>query len=438
MAFANEHSVRLQDPDKYDDLRTEKDKFAPGVHAVYGVTAEGTSELQSIRFSVSRWTAVDAEAWLEKHDYKVDTFEEAVSGSFGMCGTGLGFEVTSRKRTSKGIPTQKFKKELARVGEYVQDGQRVVLTHAAFDHWVAQFARMAKVGVKIPIAVGKHEAVIKTKNNRGWMTELFREGDSLFLVCKMIGEDAIEMAPRADVSLYSPGTWSDGVGNDYVRPITHVLITTSSVIPGLSDWIPLAASLSNNKEKNMDLAVLGKALGLSLDKAEKPEELVTAAFNKLQAESDIGASALVASETALITSKEEVKALKLSLADAGKPRPDPDPMLLKLSADNREMKLDGLLKAGRILPTVRDGMRKLFVGNGGAAIALSLTSGVDDQFDEIIELFAANDPVELREQTGPQTIELQNNMESDKDKNLLVENAERRAEAHSKKFARAC
>lgn len=431
MPSINEHSARQRDPDGYVKLRRERDAFAPGVHAVWGVTEDGAAELQSLRFSVSRWAAKDAREWLEEHGHSARWFEEAAKGSVGMCGTGLGFEATSDQQKHDGVPTRKFKKELARVGIYVHEGKKLELTHEAFDHWVLQFARMKEAGVKVPVAVGTHEEAIHPDDNRGWLIDVFREGDSLFMTCKIIGEDAIEAAPRSDVSVYAPGAWADGVGNQYVRPITHVLMVTDPVVPGLNDWIPLAASLSViTKEKNMDLKALGKALGLSLEKAEKPEDMVTEAFEKLR-------DAAKGEGEKLDARGKEVEALKLSLSEAGKQEPpEPDPQLVRLSIDNRKMKLDGLVAAGRLLPAIRDGMEKLFIGEAGAAIALSLKSRTDDRFDAIVELFAANDPIELGEKTGPQTLALQNK-QADPKENKLVKDAKRRNEEHRKRYGLA-
>lgn len=351
-----------------------------------------------------------------------------ITGSVGMCGTGLGFEAVSRPGKVKGISSRKFKKELAKTGKYVYEGQEVELTRSAFDHWVTQFSLMKKAGVKVPVAVGSHEETIHPDNNRGWLVDLFRKDDSLFMTCKLIGEDAIEMAPRSDVSLYAPPVWADGVGNEYVRPITHVLMVTDSVIPGLSDWIPLAASLSNRKENNMDLEVLGKALGLSLSDVDKPEDLVAAAYEKLRADVDEKSKKLGLAE-------KEAVVLKLSLAKAeGREQLEPDPTMVRLVADNRSLKLDGLLRGGRILPTVKEGMERLFIGKGNCAIAMSLKAQVDDHFDAVIELFAANDPVELRERTGPQAIALQNRIKDDPNKNVLIKDAERRRKEHGERY----
>jgi len=75
--YPNEHAIRLNDPDKYKRIRRQNDKFGPGIHAIFGVTEDGKTELQSIRFSVDKFTADEAREWLEEHDYKTSGFEPA-------------------------------------------------------------------------------------------------------------------------------------------------------------------------------------------------------------------------------------------------------------------------------------------------------------------------------------------------------------------------
>lgn len=72
----NEHSCRLTDPDKYDEFARQNDKFGEGIDALYGIK-DGKSELQSIRFKTSRFTAAQAKKWCKEHDYECILFEAA-------------------------------------------------------------------------------------------------------------------------------------------------------------------------------------------------------------------------------------------------------------------------------------------------------------------------------------------------------------------------
>ena len=67
----------MNPPDKYVRIRRQNDKFGPGIDAIFGVTEDGKTELQAIRFDKSKFTEEQAKKWLEDHDYKTSGFEPA-------------------------------------------------------------------------------------------------------------------------------------------------------------------------------------------------------------------------------------------------------------------------------------------------------------------------------------------------------------------------
>lgn len=75
--YANEHAGRLTDPGQYKRFARQNDKGGPGVDFVFGITADGKTELQAIRFDAQRFTAIEAKAWLKEHDNKTILFEPA-------------------------------------------------------------------------------------------------------------------------------------------------------------------------------------------------------------------------------------------------------------------------------------------------------------------------------------------------------------------------
>jgi len=74
--YPTEHANRLNTPDKYERFRRDNDAFGEGVDAIYGVTGDGTVELQAIRFNADKFSPAEARAWLKEHDYP-DNLEEA-------------------------------------------------------------------------------------------------------------------------------------------------------------------------------------------------------------------------------------------------------------------------------------------------------------------------------------------------------------------------
>src|SRR3989304_1842294 len=77
MPFPNEHDARLKDPSQYVRFRRENDKFGTGIHAVWGIKRDQTTELQAIRFDAKKFTAEEAKKWLKDHDQKAILFEKA-------------------------------------------------------------------------------------------------------------------------------------------------------------------------------------------------------------------------------------------------------------------------------------------------------------------------------------------------------------------------
>jgi len=74
--YPNEHAARISDPAKYDEFAREADAGGPGIDFIYGIM-DGESELQAVRFDADRYSAAEARAWLEEHEFEPIEFEEA-------------------------------------------------------------------------------------------------------------------------------------------------------------------------------------------------------------------------------------------------------------------------------------------------------------------------------------------------------------------------
>lgn len=320
--------------------------------------------------------------------------------------TKVAFSATSSIVDVDGVPRRKFRKDLIRVGTYVKDAADLEfqVTRDTLDHWVARFVEMKENGVRVPIP-NTHKSAGDADQNRGYVDDIFIDGDTLVMACEMIGEDGIEAAAKSDVSIYSPEEIVDGKGIRYERPIEHVALCTDPVVPGLGEFIPLAASL-RVKEQEMDLEKIKKALGIKEDlTVDNVEELILSKHDAMVGE--------------LKKLSDEFTAFK---ASATKEITKPDEALVSLSADNRRMKLEGLVEAAKITPAVRDKLVKIFVDT--EPLTLALSNGTAKQFDSIFEALKDNDPVKLKEQTGRQ-VELSSGMEPKA--NPLMVDAERRA-----------
>jgi len=327
----------------------------------------------------------------------------------------------SSVRVENGVPVRRFKKEIARLGKYVQKkkGMSFEITELALNNWVAQFNAMKQNGVKVPIPKGVAHVVDNPEHNHGWVDDIFREGDSLFCSCDIIGEDSIELAMKSDVSLYSPPDYTDGKGNQYQRPITHVALTMYPTIPGLSGFEEVAASLYQ-EEKAMDPKKIAEALGLETSENEVTEEMILNGITELNTKVQESQQSVEAAEAkAAEASKKAEETIAASLEGY-----KPDPLLVKTVGENRKMKIETLHQAGKVTTHVRDLLVDAFVGDD---LALALANPATDKFDAIVKAIGENDMIELREQTGPQVLELANAAAKSKSDGLLVKNAEERA-----------
>ena len=78
--YPNEHAARIANPGRFDRFRRQNDRGGAGVDFIFGIIEdEDRSELQSIRFKVSRYTASEARQWLRDNEYEPLEFEPATN-----------------------------------------------------------------------------------------------------------------------------------------------------------------------------------------------------------------------------------------------------------------------------------------------------------------------------------------------------------------------
>jgi len=267
-----------------------------------------------------------------------------------------------------------YRKELIRVGQYVKaaTNQRINVTKERLNHWVKTFSQWIANGNKVPIPA-MHEREGDPLANQGWVTSLFIKGNSLYGIMELFDET---LALVSDVSIAVPNEITDGKGNKYKQPITHVALTTTPVVSGLEDFIKLSLSTGEN---NMEF-MKNIAAKLGITKDNPTEEEVMLAFDSSVK------PATPADDTITATT--------------------PAPQVVNLVSENRDIKLSGLVKAGIITPAVKDVIAARYVEN--KAVTLELSKGEDDGFNFLYDVLSKNNPVNLAEVTKAQSLELSN------------------------------
>jgi len=317
-----------------------------------------------------------------------------------------------------GVQHQRFRKDLIKVGSFVKasDGMSFAVNSDSLHHWAQTFSQMKANGIRVPVphTHTKNPESISPEDNRGWLEDVFVDGDTLVGVIDLVGEDGIALAGRSDVSIYVPPVLIDGHGNTYKRPITHVALCTDPVIPGLGEFKAIAASLKENKK--MDWTKIAKALGIEEAPAEdKAEEVILSHVTKLGEDHGKQVKEL----------QDKVAVLEAQLKEKGGIK-EVDPVLLSMAAENRTLKLNTLVEAGNITPAVRDKLQDYLIGADSKALHLALSRG-DNSFDKLVEILRENKAVDLQPVSGPQTLSL--NHPGAPAVSPLVADAERRAAA---------
>lgn len=349
-----------------------------------------------------------------------------------------------------GEKVRKYKKYVLRTGKFVKDadGIEFEITGDNLQHFAKEFQRMKDNGVKVSIPA-THKNFGDPRHNMGWVDDMFVEGDKLAVIASLVGEEAHAAAAKSDVSIFAPPEYVDGTGERYQRPIVHVAMCTNPVVTGLEGFIPLAASLTKDitaslsneeqatlaKVESLDTSRTGDAFTLQRVKqlAERwnvsiPENLTLSNVGPVLKKIEKAATA--APENPAPNPPMATMAYSLS---SGKSLQGVDPHIVRLSAENRRMKLDGLVAASRLTPAARDQAVARFIGDGNSdKLALELSRGSDgSEFDAFVEIVKANDPIALKEHTRAQTsLTLSDpNNGGVKEKSPVVANAERRAAA---------
>lgn len=308
--------------------------------------------------------------------------------TFSLTNSPAGIKKGSKKLT-------RYTKELIKVGKYVKDsvGLAFEVTQDTLVHWRDTFKCWIENGLKVPIPLG-HAAADDPEKNQGWVREMFIEGDALMGVLELADP---KLALTTDVSIYVPCEFVDGHGNEYVQPITHVALCTNPVIPGLKDFEKLSLSLGDKQmDKKMDKKKLAKMLA---PLAGLKNEFLGKLYLALASE-EMPGLADDADDAAIEAWIAKTKAVTFSRTD---PASD---VLVRLVAENRTIKIDGLVKAGLITPAGKKAIEGQYTES--KTLALTLATGANDGFDFLMQILAENKTVALGEKSAQQLLELSN------------------------------
>jgi hypothetical protein len=368
---------------------------------------------------------------------------------------------TEPERMEGGQPARLFRKELIQCGQWTHPatGQTIDITPDVLRHWQRQFIAMSAAGIQVPIPA-THTA--DPEANRGYLKglELSKDGRHLFGIIDLIGEDAIKLAGRTDVSIFAEDV--PGSNKEVYRfAIEHVAVVTDPVIPGLSGWQALAAAQGRKFNANTPIFFAQKVPTMAnVDTAQltgipspdgmsqpstppgaKPgkglaSQIKDHYLGQMSTKLAAGIDDPDADHKALC--KEVLEMLKQASTmmqqfveqeeaepDDGEPTDDqlckalskrgmvmskkPEsvhPMMLKLARKDVDRTINDLARECRLSPAAVKIINAEYIRTDGAGLAMSLARGeTETELDRLFKVLRANNPVALGEQTRAQAEE---------------------------------
>lgn len=284
-----------------------------------------------------------------------------------------------------------FEKEIAYVGEFENKpaGIKFSLSQADLDHFAETHKKMVENGVDVPMPL---EHTTDPEKRRATCLELRRRKnetglEALYSVMKFRDKEAAKLAKSTNVSIYVPPEFTDGKGNTYKRPITHIAFTDYPVIPHLGKFAAIAASLvieDSKKGKTMSLAALAGKLEIKADGKDDAalETEILAFIKKLQ---------------------DDLKAAKEPPEEKKEEKKEPEKIaagFVNLMKDNRRMKLDALVTSGHISPAQRTAAESYLKDE---VVSLACSHGGNcDGFETFCNVAGKAEPRKYGEKSGAQ------------------------------------
>lgn len=253
------------------------------------------------------------------------------------------------------------------------------IDEATIDHWVATHEKLKEAGIDVPMPEGHTEESSKRKST---VLSLSKKQDSkgrtsLFATHKFKDLESAKAHKASKVSLFSPPVFYHQ-DKTFVRPIRHIAFTDYPVIGDLDPSTTIAASYCSKEKPSMTKA-LALSLGIELPADatdESASKLIEASYKSLQAKADPA--------KADPAKADPVKAdpVKNQIAN------QPDPIMLSLARDNRQMKIDRLVIDRKITSANAKELKEKWAGQD-----LSLSAESVSAFDSVLSTLEKLSPI---------------------------------------------
>jgi hypothetical protein len=328
--------------------------------------------------------------------------------------TGLPNEIEGRKVHYR-------RKEIIADGEWVHRGERKRFsidpnrTHL----WEENYRKRLSAGIKTPI-LKRHTEAPTADDTLGYIVGIERKGDKVFADMQFIGDDALALAARNDVSIYEKAEGIDAKGNPFGLFLDHIALTPNPNQPHLGPFVTIAASASgapalevpvfepdNNPGTEPERSPIMKPetilklrakLNLTDTKAVPDEEVAeraaVLALADPPADKTAEVTALSADVTRLTKERDDAKrsAESATLALSAAAPKEYDPLALTLITESFGTWRDKAVTSGAISENGMKALDALLLPGGKPSpIALSLSAGsTRPLYAQVCEIIAGN------------------------------------------------
>lgn len=371
------------------------------------LVAEGREADDAVAICNAKWESVDRE-----NSLSADTVDKFL------------LEAMPRRHNQ-------FRKDAIREGEFLNSntGQPLLITRERLEAWAANFHAMRKNGVNVPIADGHDTS--KPLGSIVNMMVVDDEDGLARLVCDydFADEEAVKIAKRAKyVSIATDPEYVDCEDNNYGEVIQHVAVTATPVITRQNEYVQLSRKdgeqlemEKEEKEAEMDLLrefaeILGIEIGDDMDEsALKKAVMDEVAKLREDDEPESEEDEVVEEPTAEVVEDAEEPAAAEEEVVEEVVEEVAEPVAASLSremaealAESAETRIERLVSEGRVTPAAGRELRLSFIGSDLDNInVLTLSKGGAERsiVNQIIDILAKNDPVELGRKTVKQIVE---------------------------------
>lgn len=368
MPYTTEHAARQADPSKFPKVRRENDKFGPGVDVIWGITPEGKTEVQSIRFDAKKFTPDEAKKWLADNKYSSSDFEPA-TGEVKMAEL-KGVEILDEGTWSGNTDVKIGAQDMDEMVANFKGG--VVEPYLNLDH-DDRFTEDAKKMLRVV--------------SLGWVTNLYREGKKLLADFKQVPIKLAEMIgngmlKKRSVEFYPKDKPYVTNGKAYGNVLKAVSFFGNSLpaVNTLSDDFEVLMELNkksaneqiatvifqNKGEPNMETVQVPKSEYDTLVKIKAQYEQMAGAQSQEElakkAEADKAAQAALAENAALKKQNDELVKFKK----------DAEAAALAATQSEAEAFVKNVIEEGKLLAKFKDMKVKEYVSYSGDKDALVL------------------------------------------------------------------